>query len=322
MAPRVSVVVPARNEAPFIQRCVTSIRAQALPDDAALEVIVVDGGSTDGTGELAEAAGATVISNPDRTTPAALNRGLAAAHGDVLLRFDAHSEMRPGYIEACLRALSEEPGAVNVGGWCDVRGLGPWGDAVAAALRSRFGVGNPRLWRRPSGHGRKEVETVPFGCFPTSVLRSAGGWRPDLLRNQDFELNHRLRAAGGRIVYDPGISFVYRPRESLGALWNQYWQFGQWKAIVLSDAPSSLRPRQLAPLGLLLAGAASFSGGRAGRAARGALGVYLAAVVSVAAQSRNWRTAPVLVTIHSAWALGFVTRMSRLLRRRARGSLR
>lgn len=300
----------------------TSIRSQTLPDEATLEVIVVDGDSTDGTAELARSAGATVVANPQRTTPTALNRGLAAAQGEVLIRFDAHSEMRPGYVAACLRALAEEPGAVNVGGWCDVQGVGAWGDAVAAALRSRFGVGNPRLWRRPSESGRKDVETVPFGCFPTVVLRSVGGWRPDLLRNQDFELNHRLRATGGRIVYDPQISFVYRPRESLGALWKQYWQFGEWKAIVLSDAPTSLRPRQLAPLGLLVAAAGSLAGGRAGRAGRGAVALYLVAVSSVAGNSRNWRVAPVLVTIHSAWALGFVTRLSRLLLQRVRAERR
>jgi succinoglycan biosynthesis protein ExoA len=153
------------------------------------------------------------------------------------------------------------------------------------------------------------------------VLREVGGWRPDLVRNQDFELNHRLRATGGRIVYDPAISFVYRPRESLRALWAQYWQFGHWKAIVLADTPASLRPRQLAPLGLLLTAAASFSGGTAGRTARPLLAVYGLGISSVAARSRNWRTAPVLVTIHAAWALGFLTRMARLLSRRARARL-
>src|SRR3954451_8422659 len=101
---------------------------------AEVEVLVVDGSSTDATAELARAAGATVVPNPDRTTPNALNRGLEAARGRVVIRFDAHSEMAPGYIAACLRALSEEEGAVNVGGWCEVRGKGPWGRAVAAAL--------------------------------------------------------------------------------------------------------------------------------------------------------------------------------------------
>ena len=311
MSTRVSVIVPARNEAATIEQCVRSILAQDGAGE--LEVIVVDGSSADGTAELARNAGAVVIENPERTTPAALNHGLAAARADVVLRFDAHSEMAPGYIAACMRALAEEAGAVNVGGWCEVRGRGPWGEAVAAALESPLGVGNPRLWRRPAADGRRDVETVPFGCFPTEAVRRAGGWRSDLIRNQDFELNHRLRAAGGRIVFDPEIQFVYLPRESLGALWRQYREFGHWKAIVLARAPSSLRPRQLAPLGLLVTISAAVFPGRQRRPARLALAGYLVAVAAAATRSGNWRTAPVLVTIHVAWGSGFLASAWRLL---------
>jgi glycosyltransferase involved in cell wall biosynthesis len=308
MAPLVSVVVPALNEAAHIEDCVTSILAQEI--DGELELIVVDGRSNDATAELARARGARVIANPERTTPNALNYGLAAARAPVLLRFDAHSEMGPGYIAACLRALREENGAVNVGGWCEVRGRGSWGRAVAGALASPVGVGNPRLWRRPDRAARRDVETVPFGCFPTEALQRLGGWRRDLVRNQDFELNHRLRAAGGRIVFDPDVWFVYRPRESLAALWRQYRQFGAWKAIVLAAAPRSLRPRQLAPLGLLVTAPAAL-GGPARRPARVLLAAYALVVTGEAARLRNWRVAPVLVTIHVAWASGFVDSATR-----------
>jgi hypothetical protein len=258
-----------------------------------------------------------VVPNPDRTTPVALNRGLAAAKGDVLLRFDAHSEMSDGYIAACLRALGEEEGAVNVGGWCEVRGRTAWGEAVGSALRSPLGVGNSRLWRRPSSPRREDVETVPFGCFPIDVLRSVGGWRGDLVRNQDFELNHRLRKAGGRIVFDPAIWFVYRPRENLSALASQYAQFGRWKAIMLADAPDSLRLRQLAPLALLATGGAAV-GGPLRRPARLALGAYASGVAAVGYRSRNWRTAAVVVTIHAAWAAGFAASVAGLMRERLR----
>jgi succinoglycan biosynthesis protein ExoA len=311
----VSVVVPARNEAADIQDCIRSILDQRA--DAELEVIVVDGSSTDRTPELARSAGAVVVPNPDRTTPLALNRGLAAATGDVLIRFDAHSEMGDGYIAACLHALAEEPGAVNVGGWCEVRGRTAWGAAVAAALSSPLGVGNPRLWRRPRSSARADVETVPFGCFPIDALRRVGGWRGDLVRNQDFELNHRLREAGGRIVFDPAIWFVYRPRETLGALWSQYSQFGRWKAIVLAEAPASLKPRQLAPLGLLATSAAAVLGPFRPQA-RAALVAYGLAVAAVARRSGNWRTAPVVVTIHVAWAAGFAASVARLARNNLR----
>ena len=310
---RVSVIVPARNEAADIQDCIRSILGQRV--DAQLEVIVADGESSDETAVLARAAGAMVIPNPDQTTPMALNRGLAAATGEFVLRFDAHSTMGEGYIAACLRALSEEHGVVNVGGWCEVRGRTGWGTAVAAALSSPLGVGNTRLWRRPRSRLRVDVETVPFGCFPIEAVRRIGGWRSDLQRNQDFELNHRLRAAGGRIVFDPAIWFIYRPRETLRELSSQYAQFGRWKAIVLSEAPESLRPRQLAPLGLLVAAGAAMAGPFR-RPARIALAFYGLGVGAVGVRSRNWRTVPVLVTIHVAWGVGFAGSTAVLVRDR------
>ncbi|HXV58053.1 MAG TPA: glycosyltransferase family 2 protein [Gaiellaceae bacterium] len=316
MEPRVSVIVPARNEAATIGACVSSILEQEV--EGGLEVIVADGMSTDGTAELARRAGAEVIPNPSRVTPAALNRGLEAARGKIVVRFDAHSEMPPGYVGRVVAALEEEAGAVNVGGWAEVRGSGPWSRAIAAALRSPAGVGNSRLWRRPNpGERRRDVETVPFGCFPTDVLRRVGGWREDLVRNQDFELNHRLRRAGGRIVFDPDVWFVYRPRESPVALARQYWGFGRYKALTLTLAPDSLRLRQLAPLGLLGALGAAALPSRAARPARGLVLVYALLVAAVAGRAdAGWRTAPTLVTIHLCWAAGFVSGLGRLALRR------
>jgi glycosyltransferase involved in cell wall biosynthesis len=318
MGPRVSVVVPARNEAAGITACVTSILAQDV--EGGLEVLVVDGMSSDETAELAQAAGAVVVSNPDRLTPAALNRGLEAASGDILIRFDAHSEMPPRYVEQLVRALGEEAGAVNVGGWAEVRGTGPWSRAIAAALRSPAGVGNPRLWRRPRpGIGRRDVETVPFGCFPVDALRDAGGWREDLVRNQDFELNHRLRQAGGRIVFDPAVWFVYHPRESLTALAHQYWGFGRYKAVTLAIAPESLRWRQLAPVGLLGLVGLAVAPTRLAPGARTLLLGYGALVAVIARRTEGgWRTAPVLATIHLTWGAGLVSGLGRLVLGRAR----
>jgi glycosyltransferase involved in cell wall biosynthesis len=309
MARLVSVIIPARDEARYIDACVRSVLAQQV--DADIEVIVADGRSSDGTAALARAAGARVIDNPERVTPTALNHALEAARGDVVLRFDAHSEMPPGYVAACLRGLTEENGAVNVGGWCRVEGKGPWGRAVSAALASRFGSGNPRLWRPPAeGNGRRDVDSVPFGCFPTVALRQAGGWRADLVRNQDFELNYRLRSSGGRVVFDPAVWFTYRPRESLRELWRQYWMFGQWKAVVLTTSPASLRPRQVAPLLLLgaLAGAALPS--RRARPARLGLTAYGGVLIAVAVRSNGgWRTVPAIATMHVAWGSALLTEL-------------
>src|ERR1700689_4590113 len=154
----VSIVIPAFNEACYIEACLKSVLEQEV--DGALEVIVVDGESTDETAAIARRMGVRVISNPKRSIPAGLNRGLEFAEGEVIIRFDAHSEMQQGYVNACLRALAEEEGAVNVGGWLQPLGEGPWGRALAAALASPFGVGNARIWRRPRpGAQRCDVES-------------------------------------------------------------------------------------------------------------------------------------------------------------------
>jgi glycosyltransferase involved in cell wall biosynthesis len=316
----ISVVVPARNEAAHIEACLASILAQEV--DGELEVVVADGSSSDATAALAEAAGARVVPNPAGLTPVGLNLALAEARGDVIARFDAHALMPPGYLAACVRALREEPGAVNVGGWREVRGGGPWARATGAALASRFGVGNPRIWRRPpEGAPRVDVDTVPLGCWPAETLRAAGGWNEEFVRNQDFELNHRLRRAGGRIVFDPAVSSVYHPRESVSALVRQYWDYGVFKALMLQRDPGSLRPRQLAPVALLgtAALAAAPSTSAPARAARVGLAGYAALLGGVAATGRGgWRTAPALALMHATWGAGLLTGLGRRLLRRPR----
>lgn len=314
LMPRVSVIVPAYCEAVHIDACVRSILAQELEGE--LEAIVADGSSPDETAALARAAGAVVLDNPERTIPSALNRCLAAAAGETIVRFDAHAEMPPGYVRACLRALAEEKNAANVGGWRDPRGTGPWGRALGAALASPLGVGNPRIWRpAASGEARRDVDTVPLGCFPADRLREVGGWREDLLANEDFELNHRLRSNGWRVVFDPAIWSIYRPRETPGEIAAQYWRYGTWKAAMLAGSPESIRPRQLAPVGLLATAVGAALPGKAGRAPRLALAAYGTGLTAAAARSpAGWRLAPVLATMHICWAAGVVRGLTARLR--------
>lgn len=305
MTPLVTVVVPARNEAAHIEACVRSVLGQSVA--GGLELLVVDGRSDDATPALARTAGARVLDNPARTIPAALNVGLAAARGEVVLRFDAHAEMPAGYVSACLRALEEER-AANVGGWREVRAAGPWGRAVGTALASRLGVGNSRIWRRPgAGERRRDVETVPLGCFRAEILRAVGGWDERLLANEDFDLNHRLRGRGGRVVFDPAISSIYRPREKLSAIAGQYLRYGRWKAEMLADAPGAVRPRQLMPPALVLTAVAATLPSRARGPARSALVAYGACL---ALEARRLGAGPrlplVFVTMHACWAAGLL----------------
>jgi hypothetical protein len=303
--PRVSVIVPARNEAEYIEACVRSILHQDV--EGGLEVLVVDGRSTDGTVELARRAGATVVANPEKTIPAALNRGLAVARGDVIVRFDGHAEMPDGYVAACVRALAEEQ-AANVGGWREVRASGPWGRALGAALESRLGVGNARIWRRPMpDEGRLDLDTVPLGCFRAATLRAAGGWDEGLLANEDFDLNERLRRSGGRVVFDPAVYSVYRPRESLAEIAAQYIRYGRWKAAMLAGAPGSLRPRQVVPVGLVCAAATALVPSPAAAVSRVGIVLYAAALGTCSLRLRGGRRLPiVMATMHLGWGAGLV----------------
>ena len=296
--------MPALNEAAHIERCLRSIMAQK--PTAPLEMIVVDGGSTDGTREIARKTGAIVLDNPERIIPAALNHALRLVCGDVFVRFDAHSEMRPGYLEACLRALAEERDAVNVGGWCEVTPSGPWGGALAVALSSRLGVGNARLWQRPSESERRSVESVPFGCFRVDDLRAVAGWESSLPVNEDYELNSRLRSGGGRVLFDPSIRAIYRPRESLRAIAAQHWRYGRWKAAMLKRSPGELRLRQLAPPGLLVALSLACLPSRSAVPARLGVASYLCVIGMVTLRSpAGWRTGAVLAALHLSWGGGF-----------------
>jgi glycosyltransferase involved in cell wall biosynthesis len=307
------VILPARNEADYIGACVRSIVSQRVEGD--LEVIVADGRSSDETARLAREAGAIVVDNPGRITPAGLNAALAAAQGDVVVRFDAHAVMPPGYVEASVQALDEESGAAGAGGWRQVDASGPWGRAIGAALASRFGIGNPRLWRRPGpGEGRADVDTFNLGAWRVEDLRAQGGWSTRFIRNQDFELNYRLRQAGGRIVFDPAIWSIYHPRESLRAIARQYWDYGRFKALMITAHPRSLKPRQLGPVGLLTAAVAAVAPSRLAGPARAALAAYCGALAIVAARARGgWRTFPVLATIHTVWGAGLVAGLARML---------
>jgi succinoglycan biosynthesis protein ExoA len=317
VTPLVTVIVPARDEARHIDACVRSILRQEV--DGGLEVLVVDGASRDDTAVRARLAGATVVDNPDGTIPAGLNRGLVAARGDVIVRFDAHAEMLEGYVAACLRALEEER-AANVGGWREARGTGPWGRALALALASPLGVGNAGIWRPPGYTARRDVDTVPLGCFRAPTLLAVGGWDERLLANEDFDLNHRLRLRGGRVVFDPRIASVYRPRESLDAIVRQYVRYGRWKAAMVAAAPGSVRPRQLAPPLLLATIARAVTSGPLARPARLALGVYATALVVETRRRRGGVRLPVvLAAMHAGWGAGLAAGLARIALTKAVG---
>ncbi len=255
--PFVSVIVPCRNEAAFIGACLDSILASDYPGP--YEVIVADGKSTDGTRELLETRAALdgrirVVGNPERVTPVALNRAIAASRGEVILRFDAHAAMPAGYLRRCVQLLLGS-GASNAGGTIRTRArsAGRFPEAVGAALSSRFGVGNSSF-RTLSGGAPRAVDTVFGGCWRKEIFSRLGGFNERLARGQDLEFNLRLRRSGGVILLDPDIVCDYYARADILSFWRHNFRNGEWaiRPFALSDIVP-VRPRHLIPLALVTA---------------------------------------------------------------------
>jgi succinoglycan biosynthesis protein ExoA len=309
----VSVVIPMRNEADAIARCIDSVLAQDYPADR-LEVIVVDGESTDDSLAVLRGYGARlrVLSNPSRIVPTAMNIGIRAARGDIIARVDAHTVLMPDYLRVGVETL-RRTGADNVGGPMHAVGGGRWGDAIALAMSSRFGIGAYFHFATED----REVDTVYMGMYPRPVFERIGLFDEELVRNQDDELNYRLRKAGGRIFLTTRMQSRYQNRQSLRTLARQFFQYGEWKIRVLQKHPRQMSLRQFVPplfvLSLLVtAVAAPFGGMAAGLLGLvlGAYGIALAAAASGVARRHGARLyAPlvaVFATMHCSWGLGFL----------------
>jgi glycosyltransferase involved in cell wall biosynthesis len=253
--PFVSVILPVRNEAGFIGDCLRALAAQDYPHDR-FEVILVDGRSTDAT--LAEANGVaetaglpvSILTNSRLVTAAAMNLGIRAAGGEVILKVDGHTRVATDFISANVRVL-EQTGADCVGGPIDTVGRTVIGRALALATSSPFGIGDASF-RHADAHAQ-ETDSVPFGAYRREVFDRVGPFSEDIDRGEDDEFNYRLREAGGRIVLSPAIRSTYYCRDSLAALARQYWHYGLAKAAVLQRHPQRLRPRHLVPSSLVLA---------------------------------------------------------------------
>jgi len=251
--PCATVVIPCLNEVAHIGPCLDSMRRQKGLEDP-VEVIVVDGGSTDGTRDVlysrsAEDAWLRILDNPDRITPIAMNMGIAAAASDVVIIVGAHAEVAEDFIRRNLEALRAHPESGCVGGVVEQVHGDEMRRRIGLALTSPFGVGDARF---RTGGVAGHVDTVAFGAYRKSVLDELGGLDESLVRNQDDELNYRLTESGWRIWFDPRIRSTYHARSTYGQLFRQYRQYGYWKVFVNAKHFTVTTWRQLAPASLLL----------------------------------------------------------------------
>ncbi len=263
--PKVSIVIPCRNEQKFIGECLDSIIANDYPKDW-LEVLVVDGMSEDGTREILQDYAnrhtfITLLDNPNKVTPAALNIGISNAKSQIIMRMDAHAVYPVNYISGLINWLTKG-GADNVGGVCRTLPSDetPMANAIATALSHPFGVGN--AYFRIGVKEPRWVDTVPFGCYRREVFDRIGLFDEELVRNQDDEFNLRLLKGGGRILLAPDIVSYYYARDSLRKLWQMYYQYGYFKPLVVRKVGGILTIRQVIPamfvLGLLTSGSLAF----------------------------------------------------------------
>jgi glycosyltransferase involved in cell wall biosynthesis len=319
----ISVIVPCRNEKRHIGELLQTLFAQELEPGWRLEVLVADGLSNDGTRDVLRGyPEVRVIDNPERIVSTGLNRAIAAATGEVIVRMDVHTRYAPDYIRQCVHVL-RETGADNVGGPWVAKGRGLVGNAIAAAFQSRFCTGGGRA-HDPKYEG--EVDTVYLGCWTRSAFDKAGLFDPGLVRNQDDEFNFRLRRLGGRIWQSTRIKSSYEPRNSLSALFRQYLQYGFWKVAVIRKHRALAAWRHLAPallvstilIWLVATAMAALLQMRQAAVATGAaleteLAVYFLACV--AAAGRFVRTVDprvlllvpgVMAVYHFAYGLGFL----------------
>ena len=285
--PRVTVVIPVHDEEDRLPGCIDAVAAQDLPAGS-VEVLVVDGRSTDGTVDVARRllagrgwARAEVLHSPAGDRSSNLNLGLQDASAPVLVRVDARSRIPTDYVRRCLELLEQRLDVAVVGGRQRAVGgrRGAVEAGVARALNNRWGMGLARYRRAGSPSG--PTDTVYLGAYRTSQLRAAGGWRTDLAVNEDFDLNRRL-ARFGMVWFDAELTVDYVPRSSLRALLRQYWTFGLGKARYWRTSGDRPQPRQVALLAAPVVGVSLLAGALA-VAGPGAALVLVAAGVAGAA---------------------------------------
>ena len=278
-----------------------------------MDVTVADGSDTPATANLIRERYPLVrlVPNLQHTTGYGANAAIQASTGEIVVRCDAHTAFPPGYVRRAVATITRT-GAANVGGrQCPVGST--WFErAVAVAMTMSLGSGGARY---RIGGTEGPADTVFLGVFRREVLEAVGGYDSTLIRNQDYELNWRLRQRGETVWFDPHLCASYRPRSSFWKLARQYFDYGRWKRVVLRRHPASRRVRHLVvsllvPV-LAVSGLLAFVGVPWVVSAAPPL-AYLLVLLAGAfiAGIRRRESAAlilplVLVTMHLSWGIGF-----------------
>lgn len=328
--------MPVRDEEKHLADSVARVLGQDYP--GGFELVLAVGPSRDRTERIARELAAadariTVVPNPSGKISSAMNVAIKAARHAVITRIDGHAMLPDGYLRIAVRTLLET-GAADVGGVMAAEGVEPFQRAVAWCMTSPAGVGAAA---NHTGGEAGPAATVYLGVYRREAIERAGGYDETMIVAEDWELNHRIRAAGGLIWFTPELRVTYRPRANLRTLARQHFRYGWWRRVVARRYPETVNTRYLAApvaTALNIAGSAVGIIGLASLA-QGAVpalhwlilgfvvpAVYVAGITAVAAVSARdlpiavrARVPLVLATMHMCWGSGFLCSPRRLARR-------
>jgi succinoglycan biosynthesis protein ExoA len=252
--PVVSVILPVLNEARYLKQSVSSLLTQDAPDFD-LEVLIIDANSNDGSRELvARIAQADsrvrLLTNENLRTPFAFNIGLREARGEYVAILGAHTLYEKDYISVCLHELLAN-GAVGCSGRVVTRPPEDLTEAflVCWALGHRFGSSGKSFRTQLQGF----AETIPYPIMSKRVLLEVGGYDEGMLRNQDNDMNRKLRINGYKLYCTWKTSCVYHTPANVKALMRYAFNNGFWNVISLRDNFGSMGMRHFVPFVFLVA---------------------------------------------------------------------
>jgi succinoglycan biosynthesis protein ExoA len=308
----ISVILPIRNEAAHLAKVLDAIMSQDF--HGSLEVILAIGPSSDGTEQIAAAIAerdnrVVIVSNPTGRTAAGLNLAVKQSRYSNIVRVDGHAEIPHNYLRLIIEILGQS-GAVNVGGVMAAIGESLFERSVARAMRSPLGVGTSRFH---TGGVAGSVDTVYLGAFRKEALLAVGGFDERFTRAQDWELNFRLRAAGGLVYFDPRLVVTYRPRSTIKALARQYFEYGRWRRVVSRQHEGTINYRYLAPpFTVLVTGLSLILGVLISNiffipALVYSLFILIASILIGKSLSEVVCLPLILLTMHISWGSGFLT---------------